>query len=147
MGLGSQQAPGLPFLLFHLTFLLLFFFFYPFPAPLWPGIQLQAAANTVSPFLMVLSVALQGQPGPEGSPGAKGYPGRQVQYMASGSSVAMVMWKWPRVPQAEGGNGPGSGARAALLGGSQDKVTRGLKHCSTGMLRSVAGSAGIQGSN
>lgn len=47
---------------------------------------------------MFLLVLLQGQPGPEGSPGAKGYPGRQVQYMASGSSVAVVVWRWPRVP-------------------------------------------------
>lgn len=47
---------------------------------------------------MFLSVPLQGRPGPEGSPGAKGYPGRQVQYMASGSSVAMVVRRWPWAP-------------------------------------------------
>lgn len=57
---------------------------------------------------MFLSVPLQGRPGPEGSPGAKGYPGRQVQYMASGSSVAMVVWRWPQCPQAEGGGGLGA---------------------------------------
>lgn len=48
-------------------------------------------------------VFLQGQLGAEGSPGAKGYPGRQVQYMAFGSSVAVVEMPW--VPQAEGGRG------------------------------------------
>lgn len=69
--------------------------------------QTQSWARS-SPFLMFLFVPLQGQPGPEGSPGAKGYPGRQVQYMASGSSVAMVVWRWPRVPPT-----PGRGRRQA----------------------------------
>lgn len=63
---------------------------------------------------MFLFIPLQGRPGPEGSPGAKGYPGRQVQYMASGSSVAMVVWRWPRVPPRQreaAGWGPRSCAR------------------------------------
>ena len=104
---GAQQAYGLPFLPFRLTFL-------PFslsivnpgpPPPSRPG------AGQGLPFPYVSLIPLQGQPGPEGSPGAKGYPGRQVQYMASGSSVAVVVWSWPRVPPGRGrrwAGGPGA---------------------------------------
>ena len=104
---GAQQADGLPFLPFRLTFL-------PFslsivnpgpPPPSRPG------AGQGLPFPYVSLIPLQGQPGPEGSPGAKGYPGRQVQYMASGSSVAVVVWSWPRVPPGRGrrwAGGPGA---------------------------------------
>lgn len=98
VGLGAQQADGLPFLPFHLTFL-------PFslsivsPGPPPPP---RSGAGQGLSFPYVSLVPLQGQPGPEGSPGAKGYPGRQVQYMASGSSVAVVVWSWPRVPPGRG---------------------------------------------
>lgn len=93
VGLGA-----LPFLLFPLTFLPLSLFI---ASPSLLGSP-DPEPGRVFPFLMFLSVPLQGQPGPEGSPGAKGYPGRQVQYMASGSSVAMVMWRWPQVPRGRG---------------------------------------------
>ena len=105
---ASPSSPfGLPFLPFRLTFL-------PFslsivnpgpPPPSRPG------AGQGLPFPYVSLIPLQGQPGPEGSPGAKGYPGRQVQYMASGSSVAVVVWSWPRVPPGRGrrwAGGPGA---------------------------------------
>ena len=75
---------------------------------------------------MVLFVPLQGQPGPEGSPGAKGYPGRQVQYMASGSSVAMVVWRWPRVPPPRQREAAGWGLRScARRVGTEERAVQG----------------------
>lgn len=118
---GAQQADGLPSLPFRLTFL-------PFslstvnagpPPPPRPG------AGQGLPFPYASLVPLQGQPGPEGSPGAKGYPGRQVQYMASGSSVAVVVWSWPRVPPGRGRRGAGGPGATPARGALQERAVQG----------------------